>query len=72
MDNLRLSFYFLAAISYIVCLRYLPLSIAYPSAAMGYVVVVIIAHFLWGEELKLVNVAGIGMIVTGVTLLYLR
>ncbi|HXQ52325.1 MAG TPA: SMR family transporter [Stellaceae bacterium] len=64
--------YALAAFSYMVSIRYIPLSIAYPSVALGYIVVAAIAHVLWREELNAVNLGGMGLIVVGVALLHIR
>ena len=69
---LGLSCYALASFLYMVTIRYLPLSVAYPTVAMGYVVVAAIAHFAWREELSLLNVAGIALIVVGVAMLHIR
>lgn len=67
-----LMFYGLAAVSYMICIRYIPISIAYPSVALGYVVVAVIAHMRWNEELNAVNLGGMGLIVIGVALLHIR
>lgn len=41
--------YFLAAFFYIYSLKYIPISVAFPSVSVSYVVVAFLAHLLWGE-----------------------
>jgi small multidrug resistance pump len=67
-----LAFYGLAALAYMICIRYIPVSIAYPSVALGYVVVAAIAHVVWREQLNAVNLGGMGLIMIGVALLHIR
>lgn len=60
--------YALGAIIYILVLTRVNLSIAAPSAALSYVSVVLIGHFLFHEEISIERVMGIGLIVCGVVL----
>jgi len=41
--------YFLASFFYIFSLQKIPLSVAFPSVSISYVVVSLIAHIIWGE-----------------------
>ena len=58
-----------AAILYLIALRKIPLSIAYPSVAVSYVVVAVVAHFFWDETLTAGKVVAILLILAGVALL---
>ncbi|HTS91740.1 MAG TPA: EamA family transporter [Stellaceae bacterium] len=62
--------YALAAVFYIVAIKRLPVSIAFPSVALSYVLVAIAAHFLWQEPLGLAQFAGIALIAGGILLLH--
>ena len=66
-----LGVYALAAVLYIVAIKRLPVSIAFPSVALSYVLVAIVAHFLWGEPLGIAQFAGIALIGGGILLLHL-
>jgi small multidrug resistance pump len=65
-----LGVYFLAALLYIVALKRLPLSVANPSVAISYVVVALLAHYLWGEPFGLQQVAALGLITAGILVLH--
>ncbi len=41
--------YFLASLFYIFSLQKIPLSVAFPSVSISYVIVSLIAHLIWGE-----------------------
>ncbi|HLY57010.1 MAG TPA: hypothetical protein VKS60_15705 [Stellaceae bacterium] len=62
--------YFLSAIGYILVLRTVPLSVAYPTVASSYVVVLIASHFLWSEPLTLTSLAGVACIGFGIYLVH--
>ena len=62
--------YALAAIFYIVAIKRIPISLAFPSVSLSYVAVAIIAHLLWGEPLGVPQVAGIALIAGGILLLH--
>jgi multidrug transporter EmrE-like cation transporter len=66
-----LAVYGLAAVLYIVAIKRLPVSLAFPSVALSYVLVAIAAHFLWQEPLGLAQFAGIVLIGGGILLLHL-
>jgi small multidrug resistance pump len=63
--------YALAAIFYIIAIKRIPVSLAYPSVALSYVVVAFVAHILWSEPLGLPQFGGIALIAGGILLLHL-
>jgi multidrug transporter EmrE-like cation transporter len=66
---LGLGFYVLAALLYIVALRGIPVSVAFPAAATQYVIVAMVGWFAYGEPTGLQQVAGLALIVIGVLML---
>ena len=64
-----LFFYGVAAILYIIVLRKIPVSVAFPSVSLSYVVVAIFAHLVWHEPLGFYQIAGLVLIVGGVILI---
>ncbi len=64
-----LFFYGVAALLYIVALRRLPVSVAFPSVSLSYVFVAIAGHLLWHEPLGFYQIAGLVLIVGGVVLI---
>jgi len=62
-------FYGCAAFLYLIAIRKIPLSIAYPSVAVSYVVVALVAHFFWEETLTAGKVVAVLLILAGVALL---
>lgn len=68
---LGLGVYALAAVLYIIAIKRIPVSIAFPSVALSYVLVAIAAHFLWHEPLGLAQFGGIALIAGGILLLHL-
>jgi small multidrug resistance pump len=65
-----LAVYALAAVFYIVAIKRIPISLAFPSVSLSYVAVAIIAHVVWGEPLGLPQFAGIALIAGGILLLH--
>jgi drug/metabolite transporter (DMT)-like permease len=61
--------YGIAALLYMLALRKLPVSIAYPSVSFSYVLVAILAHLFFNEPLGWPQMAGIALIIVGVVLL---
>jgi multidrug transporter EmrE-like cation transporter len=59
-----------AAIFYIIAIKKLPISIAYPTVSLSYIVVAIVAHYAWGEALGVPQLAGIALIAGGILLLH--
>jgi small multidrug resistance pump len=64
-----LFFYGVAAILYILALRKLPVSVAFPTVSLSYVIVAVLGHFLWNEPFGLYQIAGLVLIVGGVALI---
>lgn len=64
--------YGLGAISYILLLTRVNLSIAAPAASLIYVASVLIGYFYFQESLPLARLAGLGFIITGVVLVASR
>lgn len=69
---LALGCYGLGAISYTLVLRHMPLSLAYPSTAIGYAFVAYLSHRFWGEPFGIWQIAGILLIGAGVAVLHLH
>ena len=62
--------YGLAAIGYIVALRRIPLSVAFPTVALSYAVVALLGHWLWQEPFGWPQVGGLVLISAGVILIH--
>ena len=66
---LGLALYGSAAFLYIVALRKIPVSVAFPSVSLSYAIVAVLGHFLFGEPFGLKQIGGIALIVGGVVLI---
>jgi multidrug transporter EmrE-like cation transporter len=64
-----LGFYGVAALLYIIALRKIPVSIAFPSVSLSYVVVAVAGYLLWREPFTWTHVAGLVLICAGVGVL---
>jgi drug/metabolite transporter (DMT)-like permease len=62
--------YVFAAFGYIVALKQIPVSVAFPSVAASYAVVAIIAHLLWNEPFGWLQLAGLVLIGSGILLIH--
>ncbi|MBM3488235.1 MAG: hypothetical protein FJX67_16645 [Alphaproteobacteria bacterium] len=62
--------YAVAALLYIVALRRIPVSIAFPSVALSYALMAVIAHVLWQEPFGWPQIAGLVLITGGVALIH--
>jgi small multidrug resistance pump len=62
--------YVAAAVLYIIAIKRIPLSLAYPSVSLSYVIVGLIAHLMWNEPFGLPQLAGILLIGGGIVLLH--
>jgi small multidrug resistance pump len=67
---LGLGIYVLAALLYIVALKKIPVSIAFPSVAASYAAVAIIAHLMWNEPFGWPQVGGLVLIGSGILLIH--
>lgn len=61
--------YFGSAILYIIALRKIPLSVAYPTIALTYPLTIVLAFFLFGEQITTVKILGALTILFGVYLI---
>lgn len=62
--------YVLAGVLYIVALKRIPVSVAFPSVSASYALVAILAHLLWNEPLGWPQLAGIVLIGSGILLIH--
>jgi small multidrug resistance pump len=62
--------YALAAIFYIVAIKRIPISLAYPTISISYVAVALIAHYAWGETVGLAQIAGIALVIAGIVVMH--
>ena len=58
--------YVFAAFCYIVALKRIPVSVAFPSVAASYAIVAVLAHLLWNEPFGWPQIAGLVLIGTGI------
>jgi small multidrug resistance pump len=65
-----LGFYAFSAVLYVIALRKIPVSLAFPSVSISYAVIALLGYLLWSEPVGWSQVAGIALICTGVVLLY--
>jgi len=64
-----LGLYFAAALCYMYALRKIPVSVAYPSVGLSYVLVALLGFWLYGEALTMPKVAGIALVCAGIALI---
>ena len=62
--------YVLAALCYIVALKRIPVSVAFPSVAASYAVVAVLAHLLWNEPFGWPQLGGLLLIGSGILLIH--
>jgi small multidrug resistance pump len=67
-----LAIYVFAALCYIVALKRIPVTLAFPSVSASYAVVALLAHWLWQEPLGWPQIGGIVLISGGILLLHLH
>jgi drug/metabolite transporter (DMT)-like permease len=65
-----LAVYIVAALCYILAIKKIPVSTAFPSVASSYAVVAVLGHLLWNEPLGWPQLAGIVLIGGGVLLIH--
>lgn len=66
---LGLLLYFVSGIFYVIAVRKIPVSIAFPSVSLSYVLMAGIDYFGFKESLGAAQLGGIALIIAGVTLL---
>lgn len=64
-----LGLYFGAALCYMFALRKIPVSVAFPSVGLSYVLVALLAFWLYGEPLTMPKLAGIALVCGGIVLI---
>lgn len=64
-----LALYGSAAFLYMIALRKLPVSVAFPSVSLSYAIVAVLGHFLFGEPFGIKQIGGIVLIMGGVMLI---
>ncbi|MBM3648032.1 MAG: multidrug transporter, partial [Alphaproteobacteria bacterium] len=64
-----LALYGSAAFLYIVALRKIPVSVAFPSVSLSYAIVAVLGHFLFGEPFGIKQIGGLALIMGGVVLI---
>jgi small multidrug resistance pump len=64
--------YGFAALFYIIAIRHIPLSVAFPSVSSSYIVVAIMAHLIWGEPFGRAQIAALVLIGSGIYLLAVK
>ena len=64
-----LALYGSAAFLYIVALRKIPVSVAFPSVSLSYAIVAVLGHVVFGEPFGFKQLGGIALIVGGVVLI---
>jgi multidrug transporter EmrE-like cation transporter len=67
-----LSAYVASAVVWLLVLSKLDVSRAYPCVAAGFVLTLLAGHFLLGETVGAVRLAGIGVVLAGVTIVALN
>jgi multidrug transporter EmrE-like cation transporter len=60
--------YAISAVFWLVVLSRVPLSVAYPVVAVGYVIVVLYSRFVFNEQVKWIAWVGLAFIVIGVAI----
>jgi len=63
--------YGLSSLVYLIALKQLPLSYAYPMVALSYVIVVVLSWRLFGEEISALRIGALVVILVGVVMLAL-
>jgi multidrug transporter EmrE-like cation transporter len=64
------SLYGVSAVFYIFSLKKIPLSVAFPSISISYIIVAIWSHYLWNETFGYTKAAALVLIMAGITLLH--
>jgi len=62
------SLHIAALVSWLYVLKHVEVSYAYPFISMGFVIVLLLSHFLFNENINAVRIAGVALIVTGIVL----
>jgi undecaprenyl phosphate-alpha-L-ara4N flippase subunit ArnE len=60
-----------AAVFYIAAIKKIPVSLAYPSVSIGYVIVAYTTHVIWGEPFGIQHMVALALITGGILMLHL-
>ena len=66
---LSMAIYFCSLILYVLALRKVPLSVAFPSVSFSYVAVSYLSHVIWGTPFGLREIAALILISSGIAIL---
>lgn len=64
-----ITFYALSLILWVYALKYIPLSKAYPTISISYVLILLLGWVFFGEPITHLKIVSIGLIISGVVLL---
>ena len=64
--------YGFAALFYVIAIRQIPLSVAFPSVSSSYIAVAFFSHLIWGEPFGRAQIAALILIGTGIYLLAVK
>lgn len=70
LSIIGLALYFCSALAYMFALRKLPVSLAFPTVAISYPIVALLAYWTAGEQIGLYRMIGIGLVVAGVAVIH--
>ena len=70
LTMLGFAIYVGAALCYIVALKRIPVSVAFPSVSASYAIVAVLAHWLWNEPFGWPQFGGLLLIGSGVVLIH--
>ena len=70
LTMIGLAIYAFAALCYVVALKKIAVTVAFPSVAASYAAVAIIAHLLWNEPFGWPQLAGLLLIGSGILLIH--
>lgn len=62
--------YVFAALCYIVALKRIPVSVAFPSVAASYAIIAVLGHLLWNEPFGWPQLGGLLLIGSGIFLIH--
>jgi small multidrug resistance pump len=62
--------YLFSALCYIVAIKKIPISIAFPSVSASYAIVAMLAHIFWNEPFGWPQIAGILLIGSGILVIH--
>ena len=65
------AFFAISALGWIIALREVPLTVAYPMGALAYVIIFTGSYFLFAEPITWTKIIGAALIVTGITIIHL-